>query len=59
MVGGTVSRVDASRHGDFKVGALVLGCAGWQDCAMSDGKSLAARYPEEPQPPRRAFQCAG
>ena len=31
MVGGTVSRFEASRHGDFKVGELVLGYTGWQD----------------------------
>jgi len=30
MVGGTVSRVEASQHGDFKVGDLVFGYTGWQ-----------------------------
>jgi len=40
MVGGTVNRVVASRHPDFQVGALVLGNAGWQDYALSDGGAL-------------------
>jgi NADPH-dependent curcumin reductase len=31
MVGGTVSRVHASQHGDFKVGDLVQGYSGRQD----------------------------
>jgi NADPH-dependent curcumin reductase CurA len=29
MVGGTVSRVEASRNNDLKVGDLVLDYAGW------------------------------
>lgn len=40
MVGGTVSRVEASRHPDFPVGTLVLGYSGWQDYALSDGAGL-------------------
>jgi NADPH-dependent curcumin reductase CurA len=52
MVGGTVSRVEASRHGDFKVGQRVLGYTGWQDYALSDGKGLTALYPEDPHPSR-------
>lgn len=52
MVGGTVSRVEASRHGDFKVGDLVLGYTGWQDYAVSDGKGLTALYPGDPHPSR-------
>ena len=52
MVGGTVSRVEASRHGDFKVGDLVLGYTGWQDYALSDGKGLTALYPRDPHPSR-------
>jgi len=52
MVGGTVSRVEASRHGDFQVGGLVSGYAGWQDYALSDGKGLTALYPEESHPSR-------
>ncbi|MGJ7902744.1 NADP-dependent oxidoreductase [Lysobacter sp. 1R34A] len=42
MVGGTVSRVAASRHPQFRVGEVVLGNAGWQDYALSDGKDLQA-----------------
>ncbi|HEV7775250.1 MAG TPA: NADP-dependent oxidoreductase [Luteibacter sp.] len=40
MAGGTVNRVVASRHPDFHVGDLVLGNAGWQDYALSDGQDL-------------------
>jgi len=40
MVGGTVSRVEASRNPDFPVGQLVLSYSGWQDYALSDGKGL-------------------
>ena len=42
MVGGTVSRVVASRHPQYRVGDLVLGSAGWQDYALSDGRDLLA-----------------
>ncbi|HEY9108956.1 MAG TPA: NADP-dependent oxidoreductase [Roseateles sp.] len=42
MVGATVSRVQASRHPQFKVGELVLANAGWQDYALSDGNDLLA-----------------
>ena len=42
MVGGTVSRVVASRHAGFRVGELVLSNAGWQDFALSDGSDLLA-----------------
>ncbi len=50
MVGGTVSRVDASLNRDFKVGELVLGYTGWQDYALSDGKGLTSLFPEDPHP---------
>ena len=40
MVGGTVSRVVASEHADYKVGDLVLSYSGWQDYELSDGKGL-------------------
>lgn len=40
MVGGTVNRVIASRHPKFREGDLVLGNAGWQDYALSDGQDL-------------------
>ncbi|WP_369600332.1 NADP-dependent oxidoreductase [Hahella sp. SMD15-11] len=40
MVGGTVSRVAASRHPDYQVGDWVLSYSGWQDYAISDGSGL-------------------
>lgn len=40
IVGGTVNRVVASRHPRFKPSDLVLGNAGWQDYALSDGTGL-------------------
>jgi NADPH-dependent curcumin reductase CurA len=40
IVGGTVSRVLASRHPKFAVGELVLANAGWQDHALSDGSDV-------------------
>ncbi len=40
MVGGTVSRVLASRNEAFKAGDLVLGFAGWQQYVVSGGKGL-------------------
>ncbi|NVO05158.1 MAG: NADP-dependent oxidoreductase [Rhodoferax sp.] len=50
MVGGTVSRVQASRNSSFLVGDLVLGYAGWQDYALSDGKGLTQLDPQDPNP---------
>lgn len=52
MCGGTVSRVEASRHNDFKVGERVLGYTGWQDYALSDGTGLTTLYPEDPHASR-------
>ncbi len=40
MVGGTVNQVVISHHPQFHVGELVLGNAGWQDYALSDGSDL-------------------
>jgi NADPH-dependent curcumin reductase CurA len=40
MVGGTVNEVVASKHPDFKPGDVVLGYAGWQEYAVSDGAGL-------------------
>jgi hypothetical protein len=40
MVGGTVSRVEASRHPAFKAGDLVSSFSGWQTHELSDGKDL-------------------
>jgi NADPH-dependent curcumin reductase CurA len=52
MVGGTVSRVHASKHPGFAVGDLVLGYTGWQDYALSDGKGLSALLREDSHPSR-------
>ena len=49
MVGGTVSRVDATQHPGFKVGDVVLAYSGWQDYAISDGKGLT-KLDGMPQP---------
>lgn len=40
MVGGTVSRVETSRHPDYQPGDLALGYSGWQEYAISDGTGL-------------------
>ena len=50
MVGGTVSRVEASQHPDFKVGDLVLGQSGWQSHALSDGSGLNKLNADMAQP---------
>jgi NADPH-dependent curcumin reductase CurA len=42
MVGGTVSRVQVSRHPSFKTGDLVLSSNGWQDYALADGSHISA-----------------
>ncbi|MDX2453289.1 NADP-dependent oxidoreductase [Desulfosarcina sp.] len=48
MVGGTVGRIEASRHPDYKAGEWVLGYCGWQDYALSDGTGLT-RLGQNPQ----------
>ena len=45
MVGGTISRVEASRHPGFQPGDRVLAYSGWQDHALSDGKGLVRLDP--------------
>jgi len=40
MAGRTVSRVETSRHPDYRPGDLVLGYNGWQQYALSDGTDL-------------------
>jgi NADPH-dependent curcumin reductase CurA len=40
IAGGTVNRVVASKHPQFRTGDLVLGNAGWQDYVLSDGQDL-------------------
>lgn len=46
MVGGTVSRVEASNNPRFAVGDWVLAYAGWQDYAVSDGTGLTQLDPK-------------
>src|SRR6266566_6150763 len=40
MVGGTVSKVEASRHKDFAAGDIVLSYCGWQDYGVASGEAL-------------------
>lgn len=40
MTGGVVSRVQASRHPEFKEGELVMAYTGWQEYAVSDGTGV-------------------
>jgi len=40
MVAGTVSRVETSRHPDFRPGDWVLNYGGWQDYALADAKDV-------------------
>lgn len=50
MVGGTVSRVEASEHPGFARGDLVLGYSGWQEFALSDGTGLTLLDPQTQHP---------
>lgn len=50
MVGGTVSRVEASNHPQYAVGELVLCHAGWQDYLVSDGRGLSKLDPALERP---------
>jgi NADPH-dependent curcumin reductase CurA len=50
MIGGTVSRVEASLHPDYQSGDLVLSFNGWQDYALSNGAGLNKLDPRMPQP---------
>ena len=58
MVGGTVCRVEASRHLDYKAGEWVLAYTGWQDCALSDGSGLT-RLGQNPQHASHALGILG
>jgi NADPH-dependent curcumin reductase len=51
MVGGTVSRVEASNHPDYKPGDRVQSYSGWQDYAISDGSDVMARLPADMRHP--------
>jgi len=50
MVGGTVSRVERSRHPDFEEGDLVQARAGWQDYDVSNGTGVIKLDPAMPRP---------
>ena len=41
MVGGTVSRVEVSRHPSYAAGDWVIGASGWQSFALSDGSDIS------------------
>jgi NADPH-dependent curcumin reductase CurA len=50
MTGGTISRVEQSRHPSFGAGELVLGMSGWQEYAISDGTGLMKLPAAMPHP---------
>jgi NADPH-dependent curcumin reductase CurA len=50
MIGGTVSRVVRSSHRDYAPGDWVLGAAGWQDYALSNGANLTRLAPDMERP---------
>jgi NADPH-dependent curcumin reductase CurA len=50
MCGGTVCRVEASRHPRFRDGDLVLAFTGWQTYALSDGAGVSRLDSRMPQP---------
>lgn len=58
MVGGTVSRVVTSNHDGFAQGDLVLGFAGWQQYAVSDGTALT-KLPADMEHPSWALGVLG
>lgn len=58
MVGGTVSRVETSRHPDYKKGEWVLGYSGWQEYELSDGQGLV-KLGENPSHPSWALGVLG
>ena len=58
MVGGTVSRVEISRHPDFTQGEWVLGYDGWQNYALSNGDGLV-KLGANPAHPSWALGVAG
>jgi len=41
VVGGAVGRVEASQHGKFSVGDIVVGNFGWQEYAVSSGEGVS------------------
>jgi NADPH-dependent curcumin reductase CurA len=58
MVGGTVCRVETSRHPDFATGDVVVAYTGWQDYALSNGAGVT-RLPPAMERPSRALGVLG
>lgn len=58
MVGGTVSRVEASNHPDYQPGEWVLGYSGWQEFELSDGNGLV-KLGENPEHPSWSLGILG
>ena len=58
MVGGTVSRVEASQHADFAAGDLVLASSGWQEYVVADGAGIT-KIDQALTPPSLALGVAG
>lgn len=58
MVGGTVSRVVASNHPDYRPDEWVLSYNGWQDYDISDGEGLV-KLGDNPQHPSRSLGVLG
>ena len=50
ILGGTVSRVEQSRHPDYKKDDWILSFNGWQDYAVSNGDDLTSLGAEPSQP---------
>jgi NADPH-dependent curcumin reductase CurA len=50
MPGGTVARVESSRHSGFASGELVVAMSGWQEYAISDGAGLTKLPAGAPRP---------
>jgi NADPH-dependent curcumin reductase CurA len=58
MVGATISRVEKSRHPDYKLGDWVLANGGWQDYLLSDGSDLTF-LGDNPENPSHALGIMG
>ncbi|MDP9013987.1 MAG: NADP-dependent oxidoreductase [Pseudomonadota bacterium] len=50
MTGGTVARVEESRHTAYRAGELVVAMSGWQEFAISDGTGLVKLPPDIARP---------
>lgn len=50
MIGGTVSRIAASRNPKFKEGDLVSSFSGWQEYQVSNGNGISKLDPRIPKP---------